>query len=160
MRGNKSPNHRSRRGQAPSTISGQALRPRSGQAYVEFVLVIPLFLIIIAGITGYGQALYTRLAVDAAAWSACRHAVASLDESRATNQAFLAARYTLGGFGLNPDSAQVQVTHWGAWQRGTQVRAQVCYSVPAPPVPMGNLFSPTQVCARQLMPVNQFKSKW
>jgi len=146
---------------ANKSRKGQALDARhQGQAYVEFILVIPLFLIIIAGITGYGQALYTKLAVDAAAWSACRHAVASLDESRAINQAFLAASYTLSGFGLNPDSARVQVTHWGAWQRGTQVRAQVCYDVPTPPVPMGQLFSPSQVCARQLMPVNQYKSKW
>jgi hypothetical protein len=119
-----------------------------------------LFLIFIAAITGYGQALYARLAVDAAAWSACRHAIATLDESRAMYQAFAGARYTLDGFGLNPDSARVHVTHWGQWARGTQVCVQVCYDVPSPPVPMGEVLIPTQVCARQTMPVNQLKSRW
>jgi hypothetical protein len=131
-----------------------------GQAYVEFILVMPLFLIFIAAIIGYGQMLYTRLAVDAAAWSACRHAIATLDEQRGIHQAMLGARYTLDGFGLDPNSARVHVTHWGAWQRGAQMRVQVCYDVPAPPVPMGDILSPGQVCAHQIMPVNQLKSRW
>ncbi len=167
MRANKSPNRKSRnlqskRGQALNTrYQGQVLdAKRQGQAYVEFILVMPIFLIFIAAIIGYGQILYTRLAVDAAAWSSTRHAIASLDETRATNQAFLAARYTLSGFGLNPNSAHVYVTHWGEWQRGTQVRVEVCYDVPSPPVPMGDVLSPGEVCARQIMPVNQLKSKW
>ena len=133
---------------------------RKAQSYVEFVIVLPLFLVIIAGITGFGQALYARLAVDAAAWSAARHAVATLDEGRGIGQANRATRYTLQGFGLNPDSADVQVTMWGRWGRGTQIRARVCYAVPPPPVPMGEILSPSQVCAQQMMPVYRWKSRW
>ncbi len=131
-----------------------------GQAYVEFVLVLPLFLIVIAGIIGFGQALYTKLAMEAAAWSGARHAVATLNQSRGLNQAYLGARYALAGFALNPDSARAQVTMWGQWGRGTQIRVRVCYNVPSPPVPFGETLAPQQVCAAQTMPVYKWKSKW
>lgn len=133
---------------------------RSGQAYVEFILVLPLFLIIIAGIIGFGRLLYTKLAVEAAAWSGARHAVATLDRDRGLNQASVAARHTLSGFGLNPDSAQTHVVVWGQWGRGTQVRVHVCYEVPAPPVPMGESVSAGRMCAQQTQPVYKWKSRW
>ena len=136
------------------------LKSQSGQAYVEFLIVLPLLLLIVAGITGFGQSLYVKLAVEGAAWSATRHAIATLDETRGTQQAFVAARHTLSGFGLNPNSAQAGVTVWGQWGRGTQVRARVCYPVPPPPVPMGAVFAPSQICAQQTMPVYRWKSRW
>jgi len=134
-------------------------RPR-GQAYIEFIIVLPLLLILIAGVIWFGQALYTKLAMEAAAWSGCRHAIATLDPDRGTNQAFNAVRYTLSGFGLNPDSAQAQVSTWGQWGRATQVEVQVCYNVPSPPVPLGEVLSPRRICARQTMPVYRWKSRW
>ncbi len=152
MREDKSTNRKSQRGQARST--------RSGQAYIEFIIVLPIFLIIIAGVIGFGRIMYAKLATQAAAWSACRHAIATLDEGRGTHQAMLAARYTLDGFSLDADAAQVQVTHWGAWQRGTQVRVQVCYGVPPAPIPMGDAVMPQRICSFQLMPVYQLKSEW
>ncbi len=135
-------------------------RGESGQAYIEFILVLPLFLIVIATIIGYGQSFYVKLATDATAWSACRHAIASLNEVRARSQAFRAARYTLSGFGLNPDSARVTVVQWGRWRRGTQIRVDVCYDVPSPPVPLGDILFPTEVCSHQMMPVYLYKSRW
>ena len=134
--------------------------PRRGQSYVEFVIVLPLFLIIIAGIVGFGQLLYTKLATEAAAWSGTRHAVATLNQQRGLNQAYLGARYTLAGFGLNPDKAQMQARIWGQWGRGTQIQVQACYDVPAPPVPMGDVLSPGRICSRQTMPVYRWKSRW
>lgn len=131
-----------------------------GQSYIEFILVLPIFLLIIAGAVGFGQRIYAKLAVEAAAWSACRHAVATLDQTRGMQQAFDASRYALSGFGLNPDSATVNVIVWGQWQRGTQVRARVCYPVPSPPVPLGGVLAPLQICAQQTMPVYKWKAKW
>ena len=131
-----------------------------GQAYVEFILVLPLFLLIIAGVIGFGQRLYTKLALEAAAWSGTRHAVATLDPTRGVQQAYLGARYTLDGFGLNPNRAQAQVMVWGAWGRGTQVQTRLCYGVPSPPVPLGTVLAPQQICASQALPVYRWKSKW
>ncbi|CAG0977833.1 hypothetical protein PLCT2_01729 [Planctomycetaceae bacterium] len=130
------------------------------QAYVEFVLVLPLFLIVIAGVVGFGQMLYTKLAMEAAAWSGARHAVATLNQSRGVSQAYLGVRYALDGFALNPNHATTQVSVWGQWHRGVQVRARVCYNVPAPPVPFGQILAPQRVCASETMPIYRWKSKW
>ena len=62
-------------------------RKRRGQSYVEFIIVLPLFLIVIAGVIGFGQSLYVKLATEAAAWSATRHAVATLNRDRGINHA-------------------------------------------------------------------------
>jgi Flp pilus assembly protein TadG len=132
---------------------------RKGQAYIEFIIVLPLFLVIIAGVIGFGQLLYTRLAVEAAAWAGTRHAVATLDEERGVSQAHLAVRYALDGFGLNPGSASVSVGY-GGWGRGTDVATLVCYDVPSPPVPMGEIIAPQEICAWQIMPTERWQSRW
>ena len=144
----------------PSRLRGRRAQIARGQAYVEFVLVLPLFLIVIAGVVGFGQVLYTKLAMEAAAWSGTRHAVATLNQNRGVSQAYLGARYARDGFGLNPDHATAQVSVWGQWQRGVQVRARVCYNVPAPPVPFGQILAPQQMCASETMPIYKWKSKW
>jgi Flp pilus assembly protein TadG len=144
-------------------LSGKATTShdsQNGQSYVEFIIVLPLFLIVIAGIIGFGRLLYTKLAVEAAAWSGARHAVATLDRDRGINQAHQATRHTLSGFALDPDSADTHVTVWGQWGRGTQVAVRVCYTVPPPPIPMGDTLLSSQICAEQTMPVYRWKSEW
>jgi hypothetical protein len=131
-----------------------------GAAATEFVLILPILLLIIAGIMGFGQLLYTKLAVEGAAWSGARHAVATLKQDRGIHQAYLGARYALDGFGLNADKAKAYVLVWGQWKRGVQTRARVCYTVQAPPVPLGEVFVPQQICATQTLPVYKWKSKW
>jgi Flp pilus assembly protein TadG len=135
-------------------------RGKSGQAYVETLLVLPLLLFIAAGVVWFGQVIYTKLALEGAAWSGARHAVATLDPQRGSSQAFLATRYGLDGFGLNPESAQASMTVWGRWGRGTQVRSTVCYNVPPPPVPFGDMFAGRRICAQQTMAVYRWKSDW
>lgn len=132
----------------------------AGQAYVEFVLVLPLFLLIIVGVVSFGQLVYAKLALEAAAWSGARHAVATLNQQRGLQQANLGIRYTLDGFALNPDHATTQVAVWGQWGRGRQIRARVCYAVPAPPVPFGDRLAPSTICSSQTLPVYKWKSKW
>ena len=131
-----------------------------GAAATEFVLILPILLLIIAGIMGFGQLLYTKLAMESAAWSGARHAVATLNRDRGIHQAYLGARYALAGFGLNPEKAQATVTTWGQWGRGVQTRARVCYTVKSPPVPFGEIFASQPICAAQTLPVYRWKSKW
>ena len=131
-----------------------------GQSLVEFIIVLPLFLLIIAGAVGFGQLLYTKLATQAASWAAVRQSIATLNQDRGLAQARQGALYTLSGFGLNPEHAQQQLTVWGQWGRGTQVRARVCYNVPTPPVPLGEAFVPQTICSSVTLPVYQWKSKW
>ncbi len=131
-----------------------------GQAYTEFIIVLPLLLLLIAGIIAFGQSIYVKLATEAAAWAAARHAVSTLSASRGPQQAFLGARYALQGFGLNPNSAYVEVAAQGGWNRGQQVVVRVCYNVPPPPVPYGDRLLPSRICSRQTMPVYQWKARW
>ncbi len=138
---------------------GRTLVKQRGQAYVEFVLVLPLLLLFAAGVIAFGQGFYAKLATQAAAWSSTRHAIATLNGDRGPNQAFNAARYTLSGFGLNPDTAQVRL-HAATWNRATNVRVQVCYPVPRPPVPYSDLLLPTRVCSQEEMPTYRWKSRW
>ena len=121
-------------------LSRFARKRRRGQAYTEFIIVLPLLLLLVAGSIGFGQLLYVRLAMEAAAWSGARHASATLNEARSANQAYQAVRYTLQGFGLVPDKARAHVTTWGQWGRGTEIQVRVCYEVPPPPVPLGEAF--------------------
>jgi len=131
-----------------------------GQSYVETLLVLPILLLLITGIIWFGQLAYAKLATEAAAWSGARHAISTLDPWRGPAQAFTAARYTLSGFGLNPDSARLRLTMFGYWRRGTMVRMEVCYDVPPPPLPYAEVFVPSTICSRQTMPIYRWKSRW
>jgi len=131
-----------------------------GQAYVEFIIVLPLLLLLIAGIIGFGQMIYVKLATEAAAWAAARHAVSTLNPDRGPAQAFVASRYALQGFGLNPDSARATLWAYGGWNRGSRIQVQVCYDVPPPPVPYGDYMLPSRICSTQTMPVYRWKSRW
>lgn len=133
---------------------------RKGQAYTEFVIVLPLLLVLIAGIIAFGQALYVKLATEAAAWAAARHAAATLSPARGPQQAFIASRYALQGFGLNPNSAQARVYTWEGWNRGRRIAVEVCYNVPPPPVPYGDRLLSSRICSRQTIPIYRWKSRW
>lgn len=133
---------------------------RKGQAYVEFILVLPLMLLIIAGIIAFGQGLYVKLATQAAAWAAARHAVATLNPARGPQQAFLGARYALAGFALDPNDARVEVATEAGWNRGVRAAVRVCYDVPPPPIPYGGIFRPLRICSEQTMPIYRWKSRW
>ena len=55
------------------------LRPsQGGQAYIELVMVLPLFLIVIAALILFGRVLYVKIALDMASYDACRAAVEAL----------------------------------------------------------------------------------
>jgi hypothetical protein len=47
---------------------GQALRQSSGQAYIEVLLVLPLFIVFIVGVTYFGRAWYAKIAAEMAAY--------------------------------------------------------------------------------------------
>jgi len=141
-------------------MSRVAGRRSQGQAYVEFIIVLPLLLLLIAGIIGFGQMIYVKLATEAAAWAAARHAVSTLNIDRGPAQAFVASRYALQGFGLNPDSAWVTLWAYGGWNRGSRIQVRVCYDVPPPPVPYGDYLLPSRICSTQTMPVYRWKSRW
>ncbi len=100
-----------------------------GQAYVELVMVLPLFLIVIAALIFFGRVLYVKIALDMASYDACRAAVEALHPGDGVSQGMIAGRETLRGFYLNPAGANVAISPAGTWDRGTPVQCVATYDL-------------------------------
>jgi TadE-like protein len=101
----------------------------SGQAYVELVMVLPLFLIVIAALIFFGRVLYVKIALDMASYDACRAAVEALQPGDGVSQGLIAGRETLNGFHLNPAGANLTIAPAGGWDRGTPVQCVATYDL-------------------------------
>ena len=105
------------------------LPAEAGQAYVELVMVLPLFLIVIAALIFFGRVLYVKIALDMASYDSCRAAVEALRPGDGVSQGMIAGRETLRGFYLNPAGANVAISPAGTWDRGTPVQCVASYDL-------------------------------
>ena len=144
-----------------------------GQAYVEVLLVLPLYLVLIVGVTYFGRAWYAKIAAEVAAYDAARTAIEAMAGGERTGlsgympggrqQGVIAARQTLAGFYLNPANADVRVAPVDVWGRGQAVRCDVRYRVDLSGVPLIELINadPTlPVWGRAVGQVEAYKSAW
>jgi len=134
-----------------------------GQAYVEVLLLLPLYIVLIVGATYFGRAWYARIAAEMAAYDGARTAIEAMGEPRGVWQGIVAARETLAGFYLNPANADVRVVPVDVWGRGQAVRCDVRYRVDLSGVPLIELINadPTlPVWARAVGQVEAYKSEW
>ena len=67
-----------------------------GQAYVEFLLVMPLYIVLIVGATYFGRAWYAKIAAEVAAYDGTRTAIEEI-----LLQAFRSKGVTPTPFSLN-----------------------------------------------------------
>ncbi len=124
-----------------------AVHPRDGgekergQAYVELVMVLPLFLIVIAALIFFGRVLYIKIALDMASYDACRATVEALRPGDGIAQGLTAGRQTLAGFHLNANAATLAVAPAGAWDRGTPVQCTAGYDLLVGDIPGANSFA-------------------
>ncbi len=100
-----------------------------GQAYIELVIVLPLFLIVIAALIFFGRVLYVKIALDMASYDACRAAVEALRPGDGVSQGMTAGRETLNGFYLNAGAANIAISPAGGWARGTPVQCIASYDL-------------------------------
>ena len=70
-----------RRGQVPSTGSGQVLRPRSGQAYIEFVVVLPGVILLTLLAWEFAYFWWGRMVVSTATFEAARQVASGESEA-------------------------------------------------------------------------------
>ena len=134
-----------------------------GQAYVEFLLVMPLYIVLIVGATYFGRAWYAKIAAEVAAYDGTRTAIEAMGEPQGVWQGLVAARQTLAGFYLDPAHADVRVVPVDVWGRGQAVRCDVRYRVDLSGVPLIELIGadPTlPVWARGVGQVEAYKSAW
>ncbi len=135
----------------------------AGQAYVEFLIVLPLLLIVIAGILYFGRVLYASIAADMASYDCARTAAEALKAGHGVNQGESAAKNTLRGFDMNPGGARVQVSAPSGWKRGGQIRCSVAYGISLGGLPFVQLLGvPAVFPARSTTyeRVEQYKSRW
>jgi hypothetical protein len=134
-----------------------------GQAYVELLLVLPLYVVLIAGAIHFGRAWYARVGAEMAAYDGTRTAIEAMGEARGTWQGVIAARETLAGFYLDPASADVRVVPVDVWGRGQAVRCDVRYRVDLSGLPWIHWISADPVLpvwARAVGQVEAYKSEW
>ena len=134
-----------------------------GQGYVEFLLVMPLFVVLIIGATYFGRAWYAKIAAEVAAYDGTRTAIEAMGETRGVWQGIIAARQTLAGFYLDPAHADVRVMPMDVWGRGQAVRCDVRYRVDLSGVPLIEWIGadPTlSIWARGVGQVEAYKSEW
>ncbi len=111
-------------------------RDPRGQAYIEFILVLPLTLLVIAALIFFGRVLYVKIALDMATYDACRAAVESMQGDDGLAQGHAAGYNTLRGFNLNVGAANITIAPQGAWQRGTRVLCQAGFNVYVGDIPL------------------------
>lgn len=114
---------------------------QGGQAYIEFMLVLPLFLITVAALIFFGRVLYVKIALDMAAYDACRAAVEAMQRDDGLSQGGIAGHTTLRGFNLNAGAARLAVEPQGSWQRGTAVRCRAGFDLYVGDIPLVNAFA-------------------
>ena len=133
-----------------------------GQAAIEMLIALPVLLMILAGVLGFGRVLFAALAVDQAAFTGGRYAAESLNPHQAAYQAYRATAWNLTNNGL--DAAQMA---WhlqaGNWQRGGTVANRVGVAVPVGDIPLAPLiFGGERVTLWQeaTFRVQRWKSRW
>ncbi len=107
-----------------------------GQAFIELVLVLPLFLLVIAALILFGRVLYVKIALDMASYDACRAAVEAMDGRAGMSQGHTAGINTLQGFYLNANAASVSIAPQGVWQRGTPVACRAGFKLYVGDIPL------------------------
>ncbi|HEY4188817.1 MAG TPA: TadE family protein [Candidatus Limnocylindrales bacterium] len=113
-------------------------RGRRGQSLVEFTLVLPLFLLLVAGMVDFGIGLYSNITVINAAREGARYSVTAPGDAAAVE-----ARVRAMASGLNDSDMHVTTTcqrpdpapatTWNAcsgaqWQPGDAVVVEVDYT--------------------------------
>lgn len=147
----------------PSTVYGLLSDERGLSAILEFLLVVPLFMLLLALALLVTKVRPAQVTVAAAARSCARQAVTTLDQAQGLSQAGQAGLAVLQARHLNPALATVRVTPLGAWGRAAEVECRVTYTVPLHQVPLLALFSPRSeipLVAAYRLRVDPYKSRW
>jgi len=116
-----------------------------GQALIEMLIALPLLLLILASVIGFGRVLFVALAVDQAAYQAYRATAMNL---------------TANGLDAAPMAWQLDAA---GWQRGGTVTNYAGVAVPVNDIPLAPLlFGGDRVTLWQgaTFRIERWKSRW
>ncbi|RME40608.1 MAG: hypothetical protein D6796_17020 [Caldilineae bacterium] len=135
----------------------------AGQAYIEFLIILPILLLFIAAILYFGRVLYASIAADVASYDCVRTAAEALKQDNGVNQGITAAYNTMRGFYLDTSGVRVQVWAPGGWERGNEVRCRVTYGISLRGVPFVHLLDIPNVFpvrSTTYLRIEEYKSRW
>lgn len=133
-----------------------------GQALVELALVLPFFLLLIAGAMWFGPQSYAKLAADTISYDCASAASQSLDANLGMKQGRVAAYETARGFRIPPANMDVMVIPPSTWERGQPVSCVVKVRAAGFGLPLVDAFFPTprEVSSRTMLLIEIYKSRW
>jgi len=135
------------------------IRREDGTAAVEFVLVAPALVLMLAAVVGAGRVVSTKSAVLDVARESARAAAEAPDASTAQAIATERARDVAAGLGLDPTRLTIEQDP-GSFARGTDYTVDVTYRVELSDLPaMGFLPGSFVVSARHTELTDRFKSR-
>ena len=133
-----------------------------GQALIEMLIALPLLLLILAAVIGFGRVLFVALAVDQAAFTGGHYAAESLNPYQAAYQAYRATSMNLTANGIDAEPMAWQLDAAG-WQRGGTVTNYAGVAVPVNDIPLAPLlFGSDRVTLWQgaTFRIERWKSRW
>ena len=137
-------------------------RNEHGQALVELALVLPFFLLLIAGAMWFGPQAYAKLASDTMSYDCATAASQSLDATLGVKQGRVAAFETGRGFRIPRANVDITVIPPARWDRGQPVACSVGVDVYGGGLPLVSAFFPTpqRVTSRTQLLIEIYKSRW
>jgi len=130
---------------------------------IEMALVLPLFIILAAGVLYFGKVLYAYIAADMAAYDCVRTAAEALHAGSGQMQGRTAAIDTVRGFYMSGVTPRVTVYAPNGWKRGRDVRCRVGYTVSLAGMPLIGMLNVSQkihVQSDTALRIEQYKSRW
>ena len=135
------------------------VRREDGTAAVEFVLVAPALILVLAAIVGAGRVVSTKSAVLDVAREAARAAADAPDASTAEAVAASRAKEVAAGHGLDPNRLTIEQDP-GSFDRGTAYTIDVIYRVELSDLPaLGFLPGSFAVSAHHAELTDRYKSR-
>lgn len=141
-------------------LVGKSAKGREkGTAVLEMAAILPLAVVLLAGVLTLGPYVHIGIATQQASYDCAVAAAQSLDSSQGGMQGIAAAQASFQAFRLNNSRASYSLA--GNWERNGWVECSVSYSVPLGAFPLKEVVSmPEIVQAHTVLPVQVFKSEW
>ena len=140
------------------------VRDERGQGILEFLAVIPVFLLVFGMLILFGKLWYAHVVAEEAAFDCTRTAIEALEQGQGMWQGQSAARMTVAQSLLsNPQQVTVRIVPLADWERGGWVMCEVAYAVDLRSVPFARWIHPNPVFAVRAHywgRVQEYKSSW
>lgn len=129
-----------------------------GNALVEVALVLPMLLVLVAGVLGVGRVVQAQMGVSAVAREAARAAALAENPAEAASQGVVRGQEVAVGYELTNGSLQIIVDP-GSFARGAPMRASAHYEVALDDLPLLG-WARVRVGSDHVERIDLYRSRW